>query len=129
MMEAEWLACADAWRMLESLYGKVRPPRMRLSAVACCRRVAHLLPDDERCRRGLEVAEQYADRLADRQALARPHAEAEAARRAARAATGTCRTTSAHFAAEAVAWASHPTRRHYPELAVTRACTAVAYAS
>jgi hypothetical protein len=41
----------------------------RLLACACCRRAWHLF-DDEKCRRAVEVAEQYADGLADADDLA-----------------------------------------------------------
>ncbi len=61
MTEAEWLACQDPGPMLLFLGRSADPRKLRLFAVACVRRLSHLL-DDERSRQALDVAEQYADR-------------------------------------------------------------------
>jgi hypothetical protein len=74
MTEAEWVACTDPDPILEFLRGKATDRKLRLFAVACCRRVCHLL-SDERSRQAVEVAERYADGSATREDLS----EAEAA--------------------------------------------------
>jgi hypothetical protein len=70
MTENEWLGCTDPTRMLKSLEGTAHPSarKARLFAVAVCRRIWHLLPDD-RSRHGVEVAERYADGRASRREL------------------------------------------------------------
>src|SRR5262249_57176455 len=60
MTEAEWLRSADPEAMLKLLKGKVSERKLRLFACACCRRIAHLLPD-EPSRITLEVIERYPD--------------------------------------------------------------------
>jgi hypothetical protein len=68
MTEAEWLACTDARLMLSSLRDQGAGERkMRLFAVACCRRIWHLFPlalpeaGVVDCRDAVEVAERFAD--------------------------------------------------------------------
>jgi hypothetical protein len=70
MTEAEWLASTDLTPMLDLLSVNTRgvPVRaserkLRLFAVACCRRIWPLLTD-ERSRRAVEIAERFVDGLA-----------------------------------------------------------------
>jgi hypothetical protein len=60
MTEVEWLACEDPHRLLEFLGSKVSERKRRLLAVACCRRIWHLL-QDEWARRAVDLADLFAD--------------------------------------------------------------------
>lgn len=62
MTESDWTTCTDAAVMLALLQnrGGVSERKLRLFAVACCRRVWHLLYDG-RSRRIVEAGERYAD--------------------------------------------------------------------
>jgi hypothetical protein len=62
--EYEWLTCTDPVKMLEALRGQASNRKLRLFAVACCRRVGSRLCD-EQLRTIVEVAEQEADGLAE----------------------------------------------------------------
>ena len=60
MTEAEWLSCPDPMAMLASLPASVSERKLRLFALACCRRLpAHLA--DAPGRAVLETAERFAD--------------------------------------------------------------------
>jgi hypothetical protein len=71
MTEAEWLACGNPRPMLEFLRGKMSERKMRLFAVACCRKIWFLLMA-ERSRQGIEIAEQYVDGLVGEDRLLEP---------------------------------------------------------
>jgi hypothetical protein len=60
MTEAEWLAFADPAPMLMFLRGRASKRKLRLFAVACCRRHPHLILDGD-SRSAIEVAERLAD--------------------------------------------------------------------
>jgi hypothetical protein len=78
MTEADWLAATDPQGMLSFLRetGRVTDRKLRLFAVACCRRVWNLLSDGKSWR-AIEVAELFADGLAseDRRQAVWPEAQ------------------------------------------------------
>ncbi len=80
MTEAEWLTCDDPATLLEFLHGKTSERKLRLFACGCCRRLWHLLVDG-RSRKGVEVAEQYADGVVTDNDRATAYAAAHAAYR------------------------------------------------
>ena len=64
MTEVEWLACDDPQVMLRWMCrGKPSKRKLRLFALACCRRVWSILKTRAR-HRAVTIAERFADRLA-----------------------------------------------------------------
>lgn len=62
MTEKKWRDSVDPQPMLECLPDKASERKLRLLAVACGRRIWHLLPD-KHSRRAIQAAEAYADGL------------------------------------------------------------------
>src|SRR5262245_255855 len=75
MTEAEWLGCTDPQAMLDFLWGKASERKLRLFAVACCRRIWHLLADYE-SRNAVEIAERDADGMTSHQEVAKAAVDA-----------------------------------------------------
>lgn len=62
MTEADWLACDEPREMLDCLRDRAGARKLRLFAVACCRRVWESIPPGV-ARRAVEEAERFADGL------------------------------------------------------------------
>jgi hypothetical protein len=68
MTEAEWVGCTDPQKMLKFLRGKVTDRKLRLFAVACCRRGRSILRSRTTLA-ALDALEAYADGLITRKAM------------------------------------------------------------
>jgi hypothetical protein len=75
MTEQEWLACEDPRPMLDLLRGKAGERKLRLFAVACCRRIWRIM-QDEPSRGAVEAAERFAHRGSPQTLLAVANREA-----------------------------------------------------
>jgi hypothetical protein len=60
MTESEWLVSIEPWKMLMCLDAKVWKRKLRLFAVACCRRRWAII-DDTHLRHAVEIADRWAD--------------------------------------------------------------------
>src|SRR5262249_54985154 len=60
MIEAEWRESTDPTPMLSFMRNKASDRKFRLLAVACCRRVWHLL-DGEPWRKAVDIAQRFPD--------------------------------------------------------------------
>ncbi len=78
MTEAEWRTSLNSQKMIAALSGKGSERLWRLFAVACARRIEHLMRDDA-SRKALEVATRFADGTATREQLTSARLQAEAA--------------------------------------------------
>jgi hypothetical protein len=108
MTEAEWHTSLDSYRMVHRCRCVIRsyPRKGHLFAVACCRRIWHLLPD-ERSRAAVEAAEAYAEGRASADQLRAAEKAAAAARDAAfriKGKVGASAEWAAQFAASSNAW-------------------------
>src|SRR5262245_8595042 len=75
MTEGEWLACTDPLPMLEFLRRQASDRKVRLFAVACCRRVWPSLENEE-FRDAVRKAELFADGLAGQAEMLSAHRKA-----------------------------------------------------
>jgi hypothetical protein len=80
MTEAEWLACTDPTPMLEFLGDRASSRKLRLFAVACCRRIWPLITEAH-CREAVEIAERFADGSVTAEVQEAAHIAAERVRR------------------------------------------------
>ena len=68
MTEEEWLSSVDPTPMLEFVQGKASDRKFRLFACACCRNVWSLIVE-ERWRKAVEIAEEFADQACSSERL------------------------------------------------------------
>lgn len=118
----EWPEGMNLQPLLISLARSISPRKLRLVSACLCRRVAHLLPDEE-CRSAIEVAERYADRWVKRLELAAAHEIVRAAWERVRGVLGVSRTDAPRCAVLALLRLTHPTKRRYAD-SVADSCTA-----
>jgi hypothetical protein len=106
MTEKEWLASTDPMAMLKTASCRFQRRKLRLFAVACCRRISPL-HSDERSKRAIDIAERYAEGDASDADLRAAEEEAQAAHRHAFerfGKTGACLEWAAAYVAHPVAF-------------------------
>jgi hypothetical protein len=69
MTQQEWLVCTEPTPLLEFLQGKASDRKLRLFCVASCRLIWHLM-SEANWRQGVEMAEQYADKVGSKRKMA-----------------------------------------------------------
>ncbi|WP_406697444.1 hypothetical protein V5E97_01170 [Singulisphaera sp. Ch08] len=74
--EADWQSCGDPAPILHFLRGKGTERKWRLFAVACCRRIEHLITD-ERSRHAMEMAARSAEGAATKEEMEKARAIAQ----------------------------------------------------
>jgi hypothetical protein len=79
MDEVEWLTYTDPGPMLDYLQGRASDRKLRLFAVACCRRIWPLITESH-CQEAVEVAERFADGLVTAEVREAAHMAAERVR-------------------------------------------------
>lgn len=121
MTEGQWRRCADPVPMLAFLSGLTTGRKLRLFAVACARRAAHVFPDD-RLARALDAAERLADRVIDRSEWEAAEGGVRAARSETDPVTDPRRWDAVTAAVIAVSHAA--TSEHADQLAVNTAVAA-----
>jgi hypothetical protein len=129
MTEAEWLAHGLPILAMEADRGWPNPRKQRLFAVACCRRLLRLLPNNLYLEEALVVAERYTDRQVTKTDLKDVKTSIRYLRFGRSSGERTYADTLAEMAATAVGWACELARRTYAGQAARNAASAAAYAA
>jgi hypothetical protein len=112
MNQKQWLASTDPQAMLDYLEEHTSDQKLRLFAVACCRRFWAHIAQDEASRQAVDVAERFADGAAT----------VEECRRAASAIPSTWWTSGSDPVLRAVRETAGATVRRFAGAAATDAC-------
>jgi hypothetical protein len=118
MTEAEWLSCADPTRLMQWERIATTERKLRLFAVACCRRIP-ALNSDAILAAVIDTVERFADRLATEEEVRDAHLRADSIADSAGETADDCesveglsentvRWQAVHCAAWATHWASFP---------------------